>query len=352
MASEGTILVVDDEEPNRELLTTVLTAEGYHAVAVDGAKAALNVVADLHPDLMLVDVMMPDMDGFELCRILKRQKTTRLTPLVLVTALHATEDRIQGIEAGADDFLSKPVALAELRARVRSLIRVKRYTDQLDHAEAVLYSLALGVEAKDPGLEHHCERLACYATAVGRVLRLDEEALEALRRAAVLHDVGKIGIPDAILFKSGQLTAAEWTVMREHPVIGERICRPLKSMQSVLPIIRHHHERWNGTGYPDGLAGTAIPLLARILQVVDIFDALTATRPYREALPPGEAISVLRHETAKGFWDNELVELFAQMLADGTLQADGPPEPILRDALFSGLLPETACAPLAMPREG
>ena len=329
--SDRTILVVDDEEANREFFISVLRAEGYCAIAVASARDALGLLACVTPDLLLVDVMMPGMDGLDFCRLLKAEEATRLIPLVLVTALDGTEDRVRGIEAGADDYLAKPVRLMELRARVRSLLRMKQYVDQLENAEAVLFSLALGVEAKDPGLEHHCARLAHYATALGRALGLDAETLEALRRGGVLHDVGKIGVPDAILFKAGGLTSDEWQVMREHPVIGERICRPLRSMQGVLPIIRHHHERWNGSGYPDGLAGPAIPLPARILQVADVFDALTATRPYRGPLTPEEAVRVLRQEAAEGSWDRDLVELFARLLSAGLFAgaaASRPSDPV------------------------
>ena len=325
--SQATIMVVDDEALHRSLLTDVLKEEAYEVIAVESAAAALQAVAGISPDLFLVDVVMPGMDGFELCRRLKAQENIRLVPVVLVTGLHAPEDRIRGIEAGADDFLSKPVHVAELLARVRSLVRLKRYMDQLDHAEAVLFSLARSVEAKDARLEGHCERLAHYAVAMGEALGLDAEGLEALRRGAVLHDVGKIGIPDALLFKPGPLTPEEWQVMREHPVIGERICQPLKSMRDVLPIIRHHHERWNGSGYPDGLAGPAIPLTARVLQVADVFDALTTERPYRQPLTPADALNLLRQEVAGGFWDPTVVELFARLWESGALHGDGTTTP-------------------------
>ena len=321
--SHATIVVVDDEALHRTLLMDVLKAQAYTVIAVESAVAALEAAATARPDLFLVDVVMPGMDGFDLCRRLKAQEATRLVPVVLVTGLHAPEDRVRGIEAGADDFLSKPVHVAELLARVRSLVRLKRYMDQLDHAEAVLFSLARSVEAKDSRLEGHCERLAHYAAAMGEALCLDAEDLEALRRGAVLHDVGKIGIPDALLFKPGPLTAEEWRVMREHPVIGERICQPLKSMRDVLPVIRHHHERWDGSGYPDGLAGPAIPLTARILQVADVFDALTTERPYRQPLTPAEALSILRQEVAQGLWDPAVVELFVRLWESGALHGDG-----------------------------
>ncbi len=325
--SHATILVVDDEALQRALLTDVLESEGYAVTAVESARAALEVLASTRPDLLLVDVMMPGMDGIELCRRLKGGEGTRLIPLVLVTALRASQDRVRGIEAGADDFLSKPVEVAELTARVRSLVRLKRYTDQLDHAEATLHTLARGVEAKDPALEGHCERLAHYAAALGEALGLDAEALEVLRRGALLHDIGKIGIPDALLFKPGPLTPEEWEVMREHPVIGERICQPLKSLRALLPIIRHHHERWDGSGYPDGLAGPAIPLTARVLQVADAFDALTTARPYRQSLAPAAALSVLREEASRGLWDANVVGQLLRLWETGALHADGGRRP-------------------------
>src|SRR3990172_7861454 len=233
----ATILVVDDNALHRAYLKDLLASEGYGVIAAESARAALEVLSTSRPDILLADVLMPEMDGFELCRHVKAQESTRLLPVVLVTGLTAAEDRVRGIEAGADDFLSKPVQASELLARVRSLVRLKHYTDQLDNAEAVLYSLALGVEAKDPVLEGHCERLAHYAGALSEALGLEPEDREALRRGALLHDIGKIGIPDAILAKPGPLTPEEWEVMREHPVIGERICQPLQSLRAVLPII-------------------------------------------------------------------------------------------------------------------
>ena len=326
--TRASILVVDNAVLHRTFMQHTLEAEGHSVIAVESAEAALEVLATRRPDLLLVDAVMAGMDGFELCRLLKQREATRLLPLVLVTGLQAAEDRIRGIEAGADDFLSKPVQLPELLARVRSLLLRKRYTDQLEqeHAAAVLYSLARSVEAKDPALEGHCERLAHSAVAMGQAMGLDAEALEALRRGALLHDIGKVGIPDAILMKPGPLNADEWKVIRQHPVIGERICLPLRSMGPVLPIIRHHHERWDGSGYPDGLAGEAIPLLARVLQVADVFDALTMVRPYQPALSAAEASGVLRAQAANGLHDPKLVELFQRLWKSGALP-DAPSRP-------------------------
>ncbi len=311
----ASILVVDDMPDNVALIRAHLTMNGYHVIeAFDGAQA-LRQVADHRPDLILLDVMMPILDGYEVCRRLKGEAATILTPIVIVSALSDQEDRIRGIDAGADDFLTKPFDRTELLARVRSLLRVKRYTDELDHAETVIGSLALGVEAKDPYTEGHCARLARYSVRVGETLTLNDGPLRALRQGGVLHDVGKVGIPDAILNKPGKLTEEEMDIVREHPLIGERICSPLKSLRGVLPIIRHHHERFDGSGYPDRLRGEEIPLIARITSVVDVYDALRTQRPYKPALPAEKALEILREETKKGWWDGQVVEILAHIVS-------------------------------------
>ncbi len=196
---------------------------------------------------------MPGKTGYELCRELKDNPETRLIPVVMITGLNAHEDRLKAIEAGADDFLTKPVSPEELFARVKSLLKLKEFTDELETAESVLCTLGLSVEARDPYTEGHCERLARNASELGRYLGLDEESVVALRRGGYLHDLGKIGVPDEILKKGSNLTPEEWEIMKQHPVTGETICRPLKSLRLVLPIIRHHHEHSDGSGYPDGL---------------------------------------------------------------------------------------------------
>jgi len=238
---------------------------------------------------------------------------------VMITSLSQTEERIRGIEAGADEFLSKPVNRQELKTRVRSLLKLKRHTDELENAETVLFTLAISVEAKDPYTNGHCDRLARYSVALGKSLGLPPEQLKALHRGGVLHDVGKIGVPDSILLKPGPLTKEEREVIKSHPVIGERICAPLKSLRLVLPIIRHHHERWDGSGYPDGLAGAAIPLTARILQAVDLYDAFTTQRPYKPAYPKEQAFAIMREETARGWWDSPLIEAFIAMVQENRL---------------------------------
>lgn len=225
------------------------------------------------------------------------------------------QDRIRGIEAGADDFLSKPPVIPELEARVRSLTRLKRYTDELDSAESVILSLGLTIEARDPYTKGHCQRLARYATALGRRLGLADDQVVALNRGGFLHDVGKIGIPDAVLLKAGRLTASEYALMQQHTVIGDNLCSELRLLEDVRPIVRHHHERPDGTGYPDQLRGKDIPLLAGILSVVDVYDALTTEKPYKPALSPDHATRELREEAAKGWKFEELVEEFATLVA-------------------------------------
>jgi putative two-component system response regulator len=309
-----TILIADDNEANRVLLTEVLEAEHYRIVHAEDGDEALQLVEEGEVDLVLSDVMMPGRSGFAVCRALKSNPDTRLIPVVLVTSLTASEDRMQGIESGADDFLNKPVNKEELLARVRSLLKIKQFTDELEHAENVLFALALSIEAKDPYTEGHCDRLSESSEALAKRLRLSEEERIALRRGGVIHDIGKVAVPDQILLKPGPLTPEERKVMERHTVVGAGICSPLKSFRSVLPIIRHHHEKMDGSGYPDGLKGNAIPLTARILQTADIYDALTTDRPYRKALRPDRAFALMREEVKKGWWDGALVDELEAMV--------------------------------------
>jgi putative two-component system response regulator len=308
------ILVVDDNLTNAVLLKELLASRGYKTVAVTNAAAAEAEIRREAPDLILLDVVMPGKSGYELCRELKEDSKTRLIPIVMITGLSAREDRVKGIEAGADDFLTKPISSEELYARVSSLLKLKEFTDELETADSVLCTLGLSVEARDPYTEGHCERLACNATDLGRFLGVEEECLVALRRGGYLHDLGKIAVPDEILKKGSDLTAAEWGIMKQHPVTGETICRPLKSLRLVLPIIRHHHEHSDGSGYPDGLREDEMPLLPRILQVVDIYDALRTARPYKPALGHEQAAVTMRDEARSGLWDEELVSEFFGML--------------------------------------
>lgn len=304
------ILVADDQIANLELLAEILAAEGFDVITAGDGAEALNQFAESHPDLVLLDVIMPHFNGFDVCQMIKSNPDTRLTPVVLVTGLSAVEDRVAGIKAGADDFLTRPVDRSELLARVRSLVNLKAYTDELERAESVIFALARSIEGKDPATEGHCERLSDYATRLGKHLGLSDDQITALRRAGIVHDVGKVAVPEAILLKPGPLTPEEWQVMKQHPVVGERICQPLKSFRLVLPIIRHHHEKGDGTGYPDGLKGQQIPLTARILQIADVFDALTTKRPYKSALAAPEALEIMEGEVRKGWWDRDIFSAF------------------------------------------
>jgi putative two-component system response regulator len=310
------ILIVDDEAGARNALAILLRREGFEVLDVHSGVSALRECTSFRPDLVLLDILMPEMDGFEVCRCIKAMPETRLTPVVLITGLSATGDRIKGINAGADDFLSKPIDFNELLARTRSLLRLKQYTDDLENAEGVLFSLAYCIEARDPYTHGHCERLAEMSARMGERLGLPEEHIKALRRAGIVHDIGKVVVPDAILLKSGPLSPDEIEVMRKHPVVGERICTPLKTFHLVLPIIRHHHERHDGSGYPDGLRGVEIPLTASILQLADVYDALTNDRCYRKADPPEVGLRIMEEEAAMGWWNGELFESFREMVSE------------------------------------
>jgi len=308
------ILVVDDNADIAVVLQEMLRARGYEVTTVANATQAEEVILREPPDLILSDVMMPGKSGYDLCRGLKENPATRLIPFVLITGLSDREDRLRGIESGADDFLNKPIFAEELFARVNSLLKLKEFTDELENAESVLCTLGLSVESRDPYTEGHCERLAQQASSLGKHLGLGEESIVALRRGGYLHDLGKIAVPDEILKKGSNLTAAEWEIMKQHPVTGENICRPLKSLRLVLPIIRNHHEHSDGSGYPDGLMKEEIPLLARILQVVDVYDALRTARPYKPSQVHEQAAVTMRREAQAGFWDEALVAEFLSML--------------------------------------
>lgn len=310
----GKILIVDDESAARAALDTLLRREGFQVRDASDGPAALEACAAFRPDLILLDILMPGMNGFEVCRRIKATPETRLTPVVLITGLSATEDRINGINAGADDFLSKPIDFNELLARTRSLLRLKQYTDDLENAEAVVITLAQSIEARDPYTRGHCERLAEMSSRLGDLLGIPEEHIKALRWAGIVHDIGKVVVPDAILLKPGPLTGEEMAMMRKHSVVGERICAPLKSFRLVLPIIRHHHEKSDGSGYPDGLRGEEIPLTARILQLADVYDALTTDRPYRKADPSEAALALMDEEGTLGWWDMNLFGAFREMI--------------------------------------
>jgi putative two-component system response regulator len=309
------VLVVDDHPLNLELIEGCLADVDCRVITATDGIEALELVKKDHPDLVLLDVMMPRMDGYEVCQRLKASPEGKLLPVVMVTALGQIADRVRGLEVGADDFIVKPIERVELVARVRSLLRVKQLYDRLDDAQRTIFSLARAVEAKDSSLEAHTERVGMNARRVGQALGLAEDALDDLLWGGVIHDIGKIGIPDSILLKPGPLTVAEFEIMKQHVFTGEEIARPLRSAHDLLPIIRHHHERIDGTGYPDGLAGENIPLGARIVAICDAFDAMISDRPYRSGFTHANALATLT-AGAGTQWDAQLVGIFLTLVSE------------------------------------
>jgi putative two-component system response regulator len=315
------VLVVDDHPSSRLTAVALLSVEGYEVLEAESGQMALECIAKAEPDLILLDVMMPGMDGYEVCRRIKQDEQTRLTPIVFVTALSDRRARLRGIEAGGDDFLSKPFDQLELSARAKSLIRQKRLNEDLDHASKVLFSIARAVESRDPNTGDHCERLVMQGKSFGEYLKLSRAEVRDLMWGGYLHDIGKVGIPDAVLLKMGNFTPEEWQIMRQHVIIGEQICQPLRTMQGVVPLIRHHHERWDGSGYPDGLKGNEIPFLAQIFQVIDIYDALTHERPYKRAYSTQESLDLMFQEVERGWRNPELMQLFIEYICSAVVAA-------------------------------
>lgn len=313
------ILVVDDEEIVVELHKKLLLKKGYDVVVARNGVEAFDKVNTEDLDLILTDVFMPEMNGLELCEKLKNNEKTNLIPLVMLTGADDLDHRIRGIETGADDYLAKPVRPRELYARVKSLLRIKSLTDSLESAETVIFSLANAIEAKDHYTRGHIDRVSALAVGLGEYIGVSKEDQNSLRKGGALHDIGKIGVRDTILVKPGKLTDEEFAEIRKHPEIGEKICRPLHSLRPVLPIIKHHHEKHDGSGYPSGLCGDEIPLLARIMSIVDVYDAFTSKRAYREALTYEQTMQILKEETEAEKFDPFIFKSFEKLV---TLRSD------------------------------
>ncbi|HEV2139639.1 MAG TPA: HD domain-containing phosphohydrolase [Candidatus Dormibacteraeota bacterium] len=303
------VLAVDDHPMNLELLREYLAGTESDLLVAEDGVTALEIVDRERPDLVLLDVVMPRLDGIEVCRRIKADPANRLVPVVLVTSLNTVEDRVRALEAGADDYLTKPVDRRELMARVLTLIRTKELYDRLDDAEHVMAAFARLVEAKDGGTQAHVERVARSARALAEAAGLEAAETEIVYFGGIVHDIGKVGVPDAVLLKPGPLTGVETEVMRRHVIIGVEIALKLKSAKGLVPIIRHHHERFDGAGYPDSLAGPAIPPAAMIVSICDAYDAMTSDRPYRPAMRSDQAVAELRNGSGSQ-WDPRLVDLF------------------------------------------
>jgi putative two-component system response regulator len=312
------ILVVDDEPAIIDVLSRLLTRDGYNVITARNGAEALDIVDRQKPDLILLDVMMPLIDGFTVCQRLKNDEHTALIPITMLTGQDDFEHRKRGMEVGADDFLSKPFEQSMLRARIKSQLRIKRLTDQLEHTESVIFMLAMAIEEKDAYTEGHLQRLKHYSEQLAMALELDDDTVRAVRYGGILHDIGKIGVSEAILTKPDVLTADEREQMEKHPAIGARIVSQMRFAQEVAPIVRHHHERWDGGGYPDALVGDTIPIGARIVAIADSYDAMTTDRPYRAALPQDEAIRRLRGGAGTQ-WEPAMIERFVQLIQTGQL---------------------------------
>lgn len=307
------ILIVDENPLSRMTAVDLLSLDGYEILEADNNSAVMESIIQQQPDLILLDAMMRDVDSFAVCRQLKEDYRTANIPIVLTSLADSREHRLKVMEAGGDDLLIKPLNRIELSTRVKSLINQKRLNDGLDQTEQVLFTIAKAVDSRSVSSGGSL-RVASLVKSFAEYLRLTPKEADDLAFAAHLHDIGTIAIPDAVMLKAGELTTEEKELIRQHVLIGEEICQPLRNRRGVLPIIRHHHERWDGSGYPDGLAGVDIPYLAQIFQVIDIYDALTSDRPHKQAYSPTEALKIIIDETQKGWRNPELIEAFTAFI--------------------------------------
>lgn len=308
------ILVVDDMPSNLELMEAVFLKAGFAVHKALGATPALDIFRNYPVDLAVLDVMMPGVNGYDLCKKLKNLSCKQYFPIILLTALSDSKSRITGLEAGADDFISKPFDTTELLTKIRSLLKLKELHEELDHSENIIMTLVVAMEARDPYTKGHSTRVGDLSKEFASFIGLPEKDQELMRKAGILHDIGKIGMSEAILSKPGSLTPAEEAVIKRHTLVGEDICRPLLSLRGILPAIRSHHERWDGAGFPDTLSSEEIPLMARMLSIVDSFDAMVSIRPYRDKLSMKRTLGIMESERNFGQWDGRLVDVFLDMM--------------------------------------
>ena len=322
-ASPGTVLVVDDEAQIRGLLTALLKPQGYVVQTAASAEEAQERLKTLRPDVILLDLHLPGKSGQDVLAQLRADPVTRLLPIIMVTGEATGENRLRAIAGGVTDFVAKPFASEELLVRVKSLVQLKRFTDALEHAEHVIVALARTIDARDAYTAQHSERVSVYAGRLGAKIRLTDIELEAVKRGGLFHDIGKIAIRDAVLLKPSSLTPEEFAEIRKHPVVGRELLSGMKTLAFALDVVYAHHERLDGSGYPDGISGESIPLTARVTTIADIFDALTTARVYRAALTRAEALEIMAQEARRGWWDLRLLDVFRGVL-------EGLPEDVSR----------------------
>lgn len=318
ITADGTsrILVVDDNIQNVELLEAILISNDYDIYKAYSGEDALRIIEEVAPHVILLDIMMPGMNGYDVCKRIKDNIVTRFIPIVMLTALNSLDDRVKGIEAGADDFISKPFHKTELLARVKSLVRIRGLVKDLESAQNVLFSLAVALDCNDPYTHGHSQRVSTLSGKLARFIGLSQNEEQQITDAGILHDIGKIATDKGILHKPGVLDGMEYEHIKEHPVAGEKICAPLHFAKPLLPIIRNHHERFDGTGYPDALRGNEIVIGARIITIADVYDALTSMRPYRRGMPNKVALEVMNDEVRRGYWDPDIFGAFFKMMQE------------------------------------
>jgi putative two-component system response regulator len=327
--TKSTILIVDDDAAGRDVLMSILEADGYELVLAENGFQAIEIARNILPDIILLDVMMPGMDGFETCRRIRNEKNIAEVPILFLSALDDRQSLLSGLEAGADDFISKPPDRFELRTRLLGISRLNRYRKLLDerhnlehtHQQLLLaYDKTIegwsrAMDLRDKETEGHSKRVTEMTYKLASLLDFRDEELQHIRRGALLHDMGKLGIPDSILLKPGKLDEEEWQWMRQHPQMAYDMLYPIEYLRPALDIPYCHHEKWDGTGYPRGLKGEEIPLSARIFAVVDVWDALTSQRPYREAWSIEKTLAYIQEQSGKHF-DPAIVEIFIRVIPE------------------------------------
>ena len=324
----STILIVDDEPAGRQTLESILDGQGYRLEMAENGLEALEKVSQLFPDVILLDVMMPGMDGFEVCRRIRNDPSLAEIPIIMLTALDDRQSFLSGLESGADDYITKPYDRHELRARLLGITRLNRYRKLLnDRAnveeahikllsayDATIEGWSRAMDLRDKETEGHTQRVTALSQKLAKLAGINDDDLVHMRRGALLHDIGKMGVPDSILHKPAALTDEEWVIMRKHPQYAYEMIVPIEYLLPTLDIPYCHHEKWDGSGYPRGLKGEEIPLTARIFAIIDVWDALTSDRPYRAAWNKTKTLEFIRDQSGKHF-DPNIVELFLKMMA-------------------------------------